>query len=80
MRRRRAYLRLKQRHRMKKIRIPRHEEQFPGDLLYHPSPALKRLEKIIVEHDFNPSKRKQREIKQIMDEVDNEDFDNENDT
>lgn len=46
-------------------------------MLYHPSPAMKSLEKMIEEDDYNPSRRQQRKIKEIMDDVD---FDNENDT
>jgi hypothetical protein len=54
-----------------------YEEQYPHDMLYHPSPAIKRLEKTIVNNDFNPSKRKQRELQEILD---NTDLDNKNDT
>lgn len=54
-----------------------YEEQYPRDTLFHPSSALKRLEKMIKEEDYNPSRRKQRNIEQILDNVD---FDNENDT
>lgn len=58
-----------------------YEEQYPHDMLYHPSRAMKRLEKMIEEDDFNPSKREQRTLKQILDEVeDDTEFDNENDT
>ena len=54
-----------------------YEEQYPHDTLFHPSSAFKRLEAMIVEDDYNPSRRKQRNIEQILDKVD---FDNENDT
>jgi hypothetical protein len=58
-----------------------YEDQYPHDMLYHPSLAMKRLAKTIEEDDFNPSKREQRTLKQILDEVeDDTEFDNENDT
>jgi hypothetical protein len=61
-----------------RIRIPSYEEQYPHDMLYHPSPSMKRLEKMIEKEDFNPSRRRQRKLKQILDE--DTEFDNENDT
>jgi hypothetical protein len=56
-----------------------YEEQYPHDMLYHPSTAIKRLEKMIVDDDFNPSRRKQREYQEILDDT-GDDLDNENDT
>ena len=60
-----------------RIRNPPHEEQYFHDMLYHPSPAMKRLEKMIEEDHYNPSRRNQRTSKEILDDGD---FDNENDT
>ena len=57
--------------------FPPYEEEYPSDMLYHPSPALKRLEKMIEEDDYNPSRRNQRTSKEILDDAE---FDSENDT
>lgn len=57
-----------------------YEQEYPHDMLYHPSPAIQRFKKMIEEENYNPSRRKQREYKQIMDEIDDSDLDNENDT
>jgi hypothetical protein len=46
------------------------EEQYPHDMLYHPSPAMKRLEKMIEKEDYNPSRRKQRKLDEILDDTD----------
>ena len=46
------------------------EEQYPHDMLFHPSPAFKRLEKIIEKEDYNPSRRKQRNLKEILADTD----------
>lgn len=69
----------KLRRKISRIRNPPDEQQFPHDSLYHPSPAMKRLEKEIINEDFNPSKREQRKLKEILDKVDG-DIGNENDT
>lgn len=57
-----------------------YEQEYPHDMLYHPSPAMRSLKKMIEEEDYNPSRRKQRELKQILAEIDDSDLDNENDT
>lgn len=53
------------------------EEDYPHDMLYHPSPAFKRLEKMMEKEDYNPSRRKQRKLKDILADTD---LDKENDT
>lgn len=46
------------------------EEQYPRDTLYHPSPAMNRLKKSIEKEDYNPSRRTQRKLREILDHAD----------
>jgi hypothetical protein len=57
---------LKRRRAMRTSLHIRYEEQYPHDMLYHPSPAMKRLEKMIEEEDYNPSRRKKRKCEEIL--------------